>query len=116
MKYIKLVLAGILVAITSFQFFTYGFLDNRMIYLLLYCLFYLAMSLYQKFHKSSIFSQIFTLIYTVIPLVILIPYGVREGFSHLTQTFYIVFMAALCLALLWEIISLFLVIKEKSDE
>lgn len=115
MKYLKLVLAGLLVIISSCQYFIYGFIDD-MIFWLLYSIFYFAVGLYQKFHKSSILSQICTLIYICVPLAALTIYSIKEGLSQITETFYIVFMVALALALIWEIISLCLVIKEKSDE
>lgn len=101
--------------ISSCQYFIYGFIDD-MIFWLLYSIFYFAVGLYQKFHKSSILSQICTLIYICVPLAALTIYSIKEGLSQITETFYIVFMVALALALIWEIISLCLVIKEKSDE
>lgn len=115
MKYIKLVLAALLVIISLCQFFIYGFLDF-MIFWPLYCLVYLAAGLYQKFHKPSVWSQVLTLLYISVSLAALIVYSVKEGFPQLTQTFYIVFMIALALALLWEIVSLCLVVKSESDE
>lgn len=115
MKYLKLILAGLLVIITSCQYVIYGFLDI-MIYWLLYSILYFAIGLYQKFHESSVRSQIFTLTYIFIPLAALILYSIREGLSRLTLTFYILFMAVLALALIWEIFSLCLIIKEKRDE
>lgn len=115
MKYIKLILAGILVIISSSQSFLYGFLGSMLLWPL-YSLGYLAVGLFQRFHRSSVPSQIFTLLYISAPLAAIIVYAVRNGLSHLTLTFYIVFLIALALAFLWEIISLYLVIKEKSDK
>lgn len=114
MKYLKIVLAGLLLIISSSQFFIYGFLEF-MIFWLIYSLFYLAVNIFQKFHESSVRSQIFTLIYIFLPLAALILYSIKDGLPQITQTFYIIFMSALALALLWEIISLCLILKEKSD-
>lgn len=114
MKYVKPVLAGLLVIVTASQYFIYGFLD-LMILWLLYSLLYLAAGIYQKFHRSSLWSQIFTLLYISVPLIALIVYSVKAGWPQLTQTFYIVFMIALALACIWEVISLCLAVKEKSE-
>ena len=114
MKYSKLISAAILVVISASQFFIYGFLDFMIVWFF-YCLFYLAACIYQKFHASSLPSQIFTLIYVLLPLTALIIYAVKNGFPQLTRTFYIVFLTALALALLLEIIFLCLVIRERSN-
>lgn len=115
MKYLKLAFAGLLVIISASQFFIYGFLDF-MICWLLYSLFYLAAALYQKFHKSSLRSQIFTLLYIAVPLTGLVVYAVKDGLPRITQSFYFVFMAALAVALVWEILSLCLVLRENSNQ
>ncbi len=116
MKYLKLILAGLLVIITVSQYFIYGFLDMMIVWLV-YSLCYLAIGVYQKFHESSVRSQIFTLLYTFVPLAGLVIYEITAGFiSKITLVFYIVFMATLAAALLWEIVSLCLVIKEKRDD
>ena len=115
MKYFKIALAGSLVILTSCQFFIYGFL-NEMILWLFYALFYLAAALYQKFHTSSVRSQIITLLYIFVPLAGVLVYAIKDGYPKMTQTFYILLMIVLGLALIWEMVSLFLVIKQKSDE
>ena len=114
MKYLKLVLAGILVVVSASQFFIYGFLGFMIVWLL-YSLFYLGASVYQRFHKSSVLSQIITLVYIAVPLSGILIYEIHSGLSQLTQTFYIVFMIVLALALVWEIASLCLVIRENSN-
>ncbi len=115
MKYLKILLAGLIVIVSACQYFIYGFLDF-MIFWLLYSLVYLAAALYQKFHVSSVRSQIFTLLYISLPLTAVIVYSAAEGFPQMTQTFYIIWMIALALALVWEIVSLCLVIREKREK
>ena len=115
MKYLKLILAGLLVIITVSQYFIYGFLDMMIVWLV-YSLCYLAIGVYQKFHESSVRSQIFTLLYTLVPLAGLVIYEITAGLSKITRTFYIVFLSTLAAALLWEIVSLCLVIKEKRGD
>lgn len=86
-----------------------------MIFWLIYSLVYLAAAIYQRFHASSVGSQVVTLLYVAAPLVWLFFYAAGNGFSRLTEAFYLVLMAVLAGALVWEIVSLVLVIKEKSD-
>ncbi len=115
MKYLKIAFAGLLTVISSCQAFIYGFLDLMFLWVV-YSLGYLAIGIFQKIHKSSVRSQIVTLIYVLLPLAALLCYAATAGLSHLTLTFYIVFMAVLALAFLWEVVSLCLVVKEKSDD
>lgn len=69
--------------------------------------------IYQKIHEPSIGSQIFTLIYVAAPLAALILYAIISGLSQITLSFYIILMVVLAAALIWEIVALCLVIKER---
>lgn len=112
MKYIKLALSSLLVLVSASQFLIYGFLAPMILWLV-YSLLYLGISVFQKFHFSSVLSQTISLVYILLPLIGLTVYCFKEGFSKMTQTFYIVLMIVLSLSLVWEIISLCLVLREK---
>ncbi len=115
MKYVKLVLSGLLIVITACEAVIYGFLGYMYLWLF-YSLLYLAIGLFQRFRKSSVGLQVLSLSYIALPFAGLTVYGAIVGFTQLTQLFYIIFLIALALALGWEIFSLCLVAKEKSDE
>ena len=114
-KYIKIAIAGAMTVVSAAQYFIYGFLGFMLVWFL-FCLIYLAISIYQRLHFSSVGSQVFTLILVALPLFALIFYEVHDGFPNLTHTFYILFIALLALAFVWEIVSLCLVLKARSDE
>lgn len=115
MKYLKLILAGILFIISASQYLMYRFIES-MVFWLLYSLVYLAIGVYQIFRVSSMPPRIFSLVYLALPLAAVIKYSVTDGFPQLTQTFYIVLIAALAAALIWEIVSLCLTVLQRSDE
>ena len=114
MKYLKIAFAGLLTAISSCQAFIYGFLDLMFLWVV-YSLGYLALNT-RWMRPPGRRSQIVSLIYVLLPLSVLLCYAATAGLSHLTLTFYIVFMVVLALAFLWEVVSLCLVVKEKSDD
>lgn len=115
MKYLKLLLAFLLLIISSIEFFIWGFLPFMLFWSIYSCI-YLAIGFYQKFHTSSVRSQIISLLYIFVPLVYLIIYSIKNGFPEITRTFYIIFIVALVSALIWEVISLILIIMRKTEE